>query len=398
MRITVVQETDWLKRGPHQQHHLFERLAARGHDVTVLDFEILYEPFPRAPLIAHRQIHSNVKRTLAPSNGVTVIRPFTIRLPLIARPISLLTFYAELVRRISNPPVFNPPDVIVNYALSTGLPALIAARQRKIPFLFHVIDSLYTLVPSLILRPVAKFFEHNLLRASDRTLYINEELRQYGINMGAKESSAQTIRSGVDLQRFGSGVESASLRSQLGFKSDDVILLFIGWLYDHVGVDTVMRTLPQLPANVKLLVVGAGEGEPQLKTLHRELNLGERVVFAGSQPYDTMPQFMAMSDVCLLYFNLTPMTRHIVPIKIYEYMASGKPVLASPLPAVMRDVPPNHGVLYISQTELLNELNRLLDPDYRKTLGVTSRKFVEENCDWEKLTDEFESLLLEMKR
>ncbi|MBI4632156.1 MAG: glycosyltransferase, partial [Chloroflexi bacterium] len=136
MKITVVQETDWLKRGPHQQHHLFERLAARGHTITVLDFEILYDPFPRAPLIAPRQIHSNVKRTLTPSNGVTVIRPFTIRLPLIARPISSLTFYAELVRRISN-----PPDVIVNYALSTGLPALIAARQRKIPFLFHVIDS-----------------------------------------------------------------------------------------------------------------------------------------------------------------------------------------------------------------------------------------------------------------
>lgn len=393
MHITVVQETDWLKRGPHQQHHLFERLAARGHDVTVLDFEILYEPFPRAPLIAHRQIHSNVKRTLASSNGVTVIRPLTIRLPLIARPISLLTFYAELVRRISN-----PPDVVINYALSTGLPALIASRQRRIPFLFHVIDSLYTLVPFPVLQPVAKIFERNLLRASDRTLYINEELRQYGIAMGAKGSLARTIRTGVDLQRFGMGVETASLRSQLGFESDDVIFLFIGWLYDHVGVDTVMRTLSRLPANVKLLVVGAGEGEPQLKALHQELNLGERVVFAGSQPYDAMPQFMAMADVCLLYFDLKPITQHIVPIKIYEYMASGKPVLASPLPAVMRDVPPNNGVLYIPQIELLSELNRLLDPNYRNDLGAKSRKFVEENCDWEKLTDEFESLLLEMKR
>lgn len=393
MHITVVQETDWLKRGPHQQHHLFERLAARGHDVTVLDFEILYEPFPRAPLIAHRQIHSNVKRTLASSNGVTVIRPLTIRLPLIARPISLLTFYAELVRRISN-----PPDVVINYALSTGLPALIASRQRRIPFLFHVIDSLYTLVPFPVLQPVAKIFERNLLRASDRTLYINEELRQYGIAMGAKGSLARTIRTGVDLQRFGMGVETASLRSQLGFESDDVIFLFIGWLYDHVGVDTVMRTLSRLPANVKMLVVGAGEGEPQLKALHQELNLGERVVFAGSQPYDAMPQFMAMADVCLLYFDLKPITQHIVPIKIYEYMASGKPVLASPLPAVMRDVPPNNGVLYIPQIELLSELNRLLDPNYRNDLGAKSRKFVEENCDWEKLTDEFESLLLEMKR
>lgn len=389
MKITVVQETDWLKRGPHQQHHLFERLAARGHAITVLDFEILYEPFPRAQLIAPRQIHSNVKRTLAPSNGVTVIRPFTIRLPLIARPISLITFYFEMVRS-------SRPDVVVNYALSTGLPALIAARQRKIPFLFHVIDSLYTLVPFSVLQPIAKIFERGLLRAADRTLYINEELRQYGMDMGASESSAHTIRSGVDLQRFGSGVETASLRSQLGFKSDDVILLFIGWLYDHVGVDTVMRTLPQLPANVKLLVVGAGEGEPHLKALHQKLNLGERVVFTGSQPYDSMPRFMAMADVCLLYFDLKPITRHIVPIKIYEYMASGKPVLASPLPAIMRDVPQNNGVLYTPQTELLNELNRLLDSNYRNDLGAKSRKFVEENCDWEKLTDEFESLLMEM--
>jgi glycosyltransferase involved in cell wall biosynthesis len=198
------------------------------------------------------------------------------------------------------------------------------------------------------------------------------------------------------LQRFGSGVESASLRSQLGFKSDDVILLFIGWLYDHVGVDTVMRTLPRLPANVKLLVVGAGEGEPQLRALHQELNLGERVVFAGSRPYDSMPRFMAMADVCLLYFDLKPITQHIVPIKIYEYMASGKPVLASPLPAIMRDVSPDNGVLYTPQTELLNELNRLLDSNYRNDLGAKSRKFVEENCDWEKLTDEFEALLKDM--
>ncbi|MEK7329140.1 MAG: glycosyl transferase GT4 family protein, partial [Chloroflexota bacterium] len=63
MRLLVTQETDWLKRGPHQQHHLFERLAARGHSVTVLDFEILYTPWPRAPLFAPRQEWPAVRRT-----------------------------------------------------------------------------------------------------------------------------------------------------------------------------------------------------------------------------------------------------------------------------------------------------------------------------------------------
>lgn len=391
MRITVIQETDWLKRGPHQQHHLFERLAARGHEITVLDFEILYTPFPKAPLIAPRTVHLNVRRTLAPSNGVTVIRPFTFRLPLLARPLSLFTFYFELVWRISN-----PPDLIVNYALSTGLPALIAARQKKIPFLFHVIDSLYTLVPFPILQPLAQIFERNLLRTADRTLYINDELRQYGIDLGAESSRASTIRTGVDLQRFGAPLETATLRDRLGFKSADVILLFIGWLYDHVGVDTVMRTLVRLPDQVKLLIVGAGEGESNLRALHQELNLGERVVFAGAQPYDTMPQFMALAEVCLLYFDLKPITQHIVPIKIYEYMASGKPVLASLLPAVQREVPAGNGVLYVPRDELLNELQRLLDSNYRQVLGAQAHQFVEANCDWEKLTDEFEVLLKTM--
>lgn len=388
MRITVVQETDWLKRGPHQQHHLFERLTVRGHEITVLDFEILYTPFPKASLIAPRAVQLNVKRTLAPSKGVTVIRPFTLRWPLLARPLSLFTFYFELLQ--------TQPDLIVNYALSTGLPALMMARQKKIPFLFHVIDSLYTLVPFAVLRPVAQIFERRLLSVADRTLYINEELRQYGLGLGANASRATTIRTGVDLQRFGAPVETAALRDQFGFKADDVILLFIGWLYDHVGVDTVMRTLPRLPNHVKLLIVGTGEGEANLRALHRELNLGDRVVFAGAQPYNTMPQFMALAEVCLLYFDLKPITQHIVPIKIYEYMAARKPVLASPLPAVMCDVPPNNGVLYIPPDELFNELQRLLKADYRQALGAQARKFVELHCDWETLTDEFEALLKTM--
>ena len=40
MRILVVQESDWLERNPHQQHHLFDRLSERGHEVRVMDYPI----------------------------------------------------------------------------------------------------------------------------------------------------------------------------------------------------------------------------------------------------------------------------------------------------------------------------------------------------------------------
>ena len=40
MRILVVQESDWLERNPHQQHHLMERMATRGHEIRVIDYPI----------------------------------------------------------------------------------------------------------------------------------------------------------------------------------------------------------------------------------------------------------------------------------------------------------------------------------------------------------------------
>lgn len=389
-RILVVQETDWLKRGPHQQHHLFERLAARGHVITVLDFEILYTPWPRSPLVAPRFQWAAVTRTPSQSPGVTVIRPATIRLPLLARPISLVTFYFELVRLCRT----LKPDVLVNYALSTGLPALMAARQFKVPFIFHVIDALHTIVPVGFLQPVAKLFERNLLRAANRTLYINEELRQYGVNLGASRDNAHMIRTGVDLGRFRPDLETRALRARWGLADTDVVLLFIGWLYDHAGVDTLMRQLPNLPPSVKLLVVGTGEAEARLKSLASELQLAQRIIFTGQQPYDLAPSFMALADVCTLYSTVNNITRHIVPIKTYEYMAAGRPVLASPLPGVERDVPSDNGILYVPEAELAAALQQLLDPHYRQTLGALARAYVEQHCDWDKLAEEFEQWLL----
>jgi glycosyltransferase involved in cell wall biosynthesis len=391
-RILVVQETDWLKRGPHQQHHLFERLAARGHAITALDFEILYTPWPRAPLFASRGQWQAVTRTPHPSPGVTVIRPATLRLPLLARPLSLLTFYAELVNlcRASR------PHVIVDYALSTGVPAIIAARQFGAPFLFHVIDALHTLAPYSILRPLALAFERGLLRAADCTLYINQELRQYGLGLGADPKRARMIRTGVDLDRFRPDLDTGALRARWGLAATDAVLLFIGWLYEHAGVDILMRQLIDLPPQVKLLVVGVGEAESRLRSLHAELKLGDRVIFTGRQPYELAPQFMALADVCTLYSTINTITRHIVPIKTYEYMASGRPVLASPLPGVMRDVPPGNGVLYAAGAELPAALRQLLDADSRRQLGLKARQFVEAHCSWEKLTDEFEQLIVNL--
>ena len=388
LKLLVVQETDWLKRGPHQQHHLFERLTLRGHEIVVVDFEILYTPWPRAALLARKQTWSNVSRAL-PNAGVRVVRPGTLRLPGIARLLTLFTFYRALQELAAT----FQPDIFIDYALSTGIPALRVARQHEIPFLMHVIDSLHTLVPNRSLQPFARSVEKRLLRTADRTLFINHELQDYGIALGARQETASTIHTGVDLERFHPRNEPDRLRQEYGFRSDDVVFTFIGWLYEFTGIDAIMQALPELPAAAKLLIVGVGEAEARLRHLATELGIGMRVVFTGRQPYESIPAFMAAADICLLFSEINQVTRHIVPIKLYEYMASGKPVLASKLPGVMREVPPGNGVIYARADTLLSALTKLLAPETRRQEGEQARRFVELNCDWETLTDEFENLL-----
>ncbi|TET42912.1 MAG: glycosyl transferase GT4 family protein, partial [Elusimicrobia bacterium] len=60
MNILLVQETDWLKRNPHQQHHLADNLSLRGHRVRVIDYEHLWPGEKKKKRFSRRQIFSGI--------------------------------------------------------------------------------------------------------------------------------------------------------------------------------------------------------------------------------------------------------------------------------------------------------------------------------------------------
>src|SRR5437879_114394 len=99
MHIIVVQETDWLRRGPHQQHHLFERLSLRGHDITVLDYPILRPHWPHEPFITPTREQANATR-IYPDARIRLITPATLSPAPLARPTSMMTHHQTLLRLI----------------------------------------------------------------------------------------------------------------------------------------------------------------------------------------------------------------------------------------------------------------------------------------------------------
>ena len=80
MRILIVQDTDWSRRNPIQHTHLAERMTLRGHDIRVIDYEILWKEEGEKELLSQRQVFF-VSRVMMDSN-IEVIRPPIVKIPI----------------------------------------------------------------------------------------------------------------------------------------------------------------------------------------------------------------------------------------------------------------------------------------------------------------------------
>jgi glycosyltransferase involved in cell wall biosynthesis len=87
----------------------------------------------------------------------------------------------------------------------------------------------------------------------------------------------------------------------------------------------------------------------------------------------------------------------IVPIKIYEYMAMGKPVITTRLPGVMKEFGKNHGVIYVDKPEdALKKAIELVENRSIKEEGKKAQGFVEK-YSWDDVVDDFEGVLEEVR-
>jgi len=390
MRILLVQDSDWLERGPHQQHHLMDRLSLRGHDVRVIDYEITWGRKPRREWYSRRKVFSGVSRVLKGS-GVRVIRPGILKFPLLDYFSIVFTHGVEVRRQILE----FKPDVVIGMGILNTFIAMWFAKQHKIPFMCYLIDAWHTLIPFKGLRFLGKTLESYTLRRCDVICVINEELKRYAINMGAQSDKVHVVRAGIDTERFNPNVNGNAMRQKIGISNADVVLFFMGWLYRFSGLREVALELAKLKdecPNFRLLIVGEGDLYHELQQIKKDYGL-KQVILVGRQPYEIIPEYIAASDVCLLPAYNNEVMRNIVPIKMYEYMACGKPVIATRLPGIMKEFG-NNGVIYVDKpTEVLMKAIKLYNGNKAiKKWGAGARNFVEK-YSWEKITDDFEHIL-----
>lgn len=397
MNILLVQETDWLAKGPFQQNHLMEKLSLRSHKILIIDHEILWREQSKKDLFAKRRIFKNVSRIYQGAK-VDLIRPGIIKIPHLDYVSLLFTRKKEIVRQIKE----FKPDVIIGFHILSAYLGMQMAKKYDIPFIYYWVDVYHTQLSFKLYQFIGKILEKKTIESAQRVVVINDKLRDYVIKMGAEPERTYVIRGSVDLKRFSPAIDTNWVKNRYKIKDSDIVLFFVGLFHKDLALKEIIQALSKVKdSNIKLLLVGEGDQSwPQaveeLKKIAKECKLNSQVILTGRRPYQEVPALINIADICLLPAHNHKMMQDIVPIKMYEYMAMAKPVIATKLPGVMKEFGEGNGVIYVDRPEdVVKKAIELIESGSIEEEGIKARKFVEK-YSWDNIVDEFEGILREV--
>jgi len=202
MKILFIQDTDWINRNIGIQNHLIERLVLRGHEVRVVDYQILWREGKKSKLWSKKKVFQGYR--LNKDARHLVIRPGILKIPYL----DYISMFFSYWKEIKNQILSFKPNIIMGDGIITPYIAFNLAQKFKIKKVYYCIDIDYKLIPNKILHPIGKIFEKHNITLADFVISNSAILREYTIQMGAKPERTALIRSGIDLTFFSKNIKT----------------------------------------------------------------------------------------------------------------------------------------------------------------------------------------------
>ena len=246
------------------------------------------------------------------------------------------------------------PDLIYERYNLYYLAGTLVARRKGIPLFLEVNSPLVeerSQHGGLGLPRLARWAERFVWRSADKVLAVTGVLKAMIAAAGVPEERIEVVPNGIDPARF------ADL-PQRPAAADKVVLGFVGFVREWHGLDTVIAAMAADPATpLELVVVGDGPAVPALRQQAAELGVANRVHIAGLVAHDAIPELVAGFDIALQ----PRVVAYASPLKLFEYMAAGKAIVAPDQPNIRE-------ILVDGETALL------FDPAVSDTMWTAIRR------------------------
>lgn len=271
------------------------------------------------------------------------------------------------------------------YAFFSFMGALLAGKYR-LPLIIEVNEVAgEQRVRKQIFTGLARRIESYIFRKASLILVVSQFLKDKIMELGVDGDKIIVLPNAVDPQRFSLSVSSNGLRKRYGITDDTVVFGFIGWFVPWHNLELLVDAFAAAAGNskAKLVLVGDGVLKDELARRSREKGVGDGVVFTGPVSHKEIPQYIGLMDICVI----PGANEYRSPIKMFEYMAMSKAVVAprlKPIEDVLEDG--LDGVIFEpndlrSLAQAFKGLSQ--DVEKRNSLGRMARQKIEREYTWE---------------
>lgn len=238
-------------------------------------------------------------------------------------------------------------------------------ERDSVIFLSHDYMPLYfsTLLPFKIFYDIHHFPGKNFMyngvmkRSFGFAVQTKWKIKELGARFGVEPEKIIYWPNGTDVSRFDISKTTSEAREELGIPLNKKIVMYTGSLFDWKGVDSLIRAIKYLPEDVLVYFVGGTDGDVAVCKENIEEASNDRVSFISFQSFSKIPLWDRAADVLVLPNTGKQKVSmyYTSPMKLFDYMASGKPIVASSTPAIL---------------EILNSENSILvEPDSPEELA-----------------------------
>lgn len=236
--------------------------------------------------------------------------------------------------------------------------------------------------PFRYLESIELFF----LRYAEIVIVVTPLLKEYLVENGVDKKKIYLIENGANTDLF-RPIEKETARKQLDLDNKSNYVCFVGNLAPWQGLEYLIKAVPKVIENVQVnfLIVGEGVMREKLERMVNELDMKDNITFTGLVHYDSVPLYMNASDVCVAPFIKERNEKiGLSPLKIYEYMACGKPVISSRIPNLEFIEEQNAGFLVEPEDpfKLADSIITFFKDDELKKIGTKSREYIMNYNSW----------------
>jgi glycosyltransferase involved in cell wall biosynthesis len=169
------------------------------------------------------------------------------------------------------------------------------------------------------------WMERITCNAADKVIVVTRSLARILVAGGVRESKLAVVPNGANPLHLGLSRGSAELRTSLKLNGK-IVIGFVGWFRRWHGLDFLIEAFADsaLSREASLLFIGDGPAMPDLRALVERRRLEQSVVFAGPVLHENVPPYLNLLDIAVQ----PAANEYCCPMKILEYMALGKPIVA----------------------------------------------------------------------